>query len=43
MGSTIGCVGWATFEVGFVTSTIETTCLTCKSTWRTSNACYVLI
>jgi len=43
VGSTIGCVSWATFEVGYVTSTIETTCLICKSTRRTSIACYVLV
>jgi len=43
VGSTIGCVGWATFEVGFVTSTTEIIGLTCKWTWKTSNTCYVLV
>lgn len=43
VGSTIGCVGWTTFEVGSVTSTTKTTSLTCKSTLRTSNICYVLV
>ncbi len=43
VGSTVGCVGWATFEVGFVTFTTKTIGLTCKTTWRTSNTCYVLI
>jgi len=45
VGSTIGCVGWAIFEVGFVTFTTEIICLTYKWTWRTSNTntCYVSI
>ncbi len=42
VGSTIGCVGWTTFEVGSIISTTKITSLTCKSTLRTSNTCYVL-
>ncbi len=43
VGSTIGCVGSTTFEVGSETCTIKTIGLTCKSIWRTSNTCYVLV
>jgi hypothetical protein len=42
VGSTIGCVGWTTFEVGSIISTTKIIGLTCKSTLKTSNTCYVL-
>jgi len=42
VGSTVGCVGWTTFEVGSIISTTKITSLTVKSTLRTSNTCYVL-